>query len=59
MALNTRKDLYGLNSNIVTTEIKRTSDLLSSIIGQTVSPNKPIVGANVFAHESEFTNMVS
>lgn len=52
MALNTRKDLYGLNTNIVTSEIKRTSDLLSSIIGQTVSPNKPIVGANVFAHES-------
>lgn len=52
MALDTRRDYYGSGTNVNTTEIFRTSELLSSIIGQEISPTKPIVGANVFAHES-------
>lgn len=52
MALNVRQDYYQAKTDVITTEIKRTSDLLSSIIGQDVSPTKPIVGKNVFAHES-------
>lgn len=52
MAIDTRRDYYEARTNINTTEIFRTSELLSSIIGQEISPTKPIVGANVFAHES-------
>ena len=52
MALNVRKDMYGYRSNIVTEEILKTSNLLSSITGVYVQPNKAIVGANAFAHES-------
>lgn len=52
MILNVRKDIYGLTSNINTKEIKKTSQLLSSITGVSVQPNKAIVGANAFAHES-------
>lgn len=52
MALETRSEYFGAKTGIVTTEIKRSSDLLVSIIGQEVSATKPIVGKNVFAHES-------
>ena len=52
MILNTRKDFYDLETNIKTTEIYRTSRLLSTITGVSVQPNKAIVGANAFAHES-------
>ena len=52
MAINTRKDLYGLNCNVDTTQIYRTSKLVSSLIGVSVPPNKAIVGANAFAHEA-------
>ncbi len=52
MALNTRKDYYDAHTNINTTQIYRTSKMLSTITGIPVSPNKPIVGANAFAHES-------
>jgi len=52
MALNTRKDFYGFSHNIDTTQIYRTSKLVTSLSGITVQPNKAIVGANAFAHES-------
>ncbi|SKC83099.1 2-isopropylmalate synthase [Maledivibacter halophilus] len=52
MAINTRKDVLGLECNIDTTQIMRSSRLLSTITGVQVQPNKAIVGANAFAHES-------
>ncbi len=52
MVLNTRKDIYPYTVNIDTTQIMRSSELLSSITGVKVQPNKAIVGANAFAHES-------
>ncbi len=52
MALHTRQQYYGLRTRIETREIARTSRLVSSFIGIPVPPNKAIVGANAFAHES-------
>ncbi|MGP1441015.1 MAG: 2-isopropylmalate synthase [Anaerovoracaceae bacterium] len=52
MALNTRKDVLKAETGIVTTEIMRTSNLLSRITGVKVQPNKAIVGENAFAHEA-------
>lgn len=52
MAINTRKDIIDLECNIDTTQIMRSSKLLSTITGVHVQPNKAIVGANAFAHES-------
>ena len=52
MALQTRKDLYGLHTGIKTERIYQTSKLLTQITGIHVQPNKAIVGANAFAHES-------
>ncbi|MTI65983.1 MAG: 2-isopropylmalate synthase [Firmicutes bacterium] len=52
MALNTRKDFFNYNCDIDTTEIMRSSKLLSAITGVQVQPNKAIVGVNAFAHES-------
>lgn len=52
MALKVRKDKLGLGTNIVTEQIYPTSKLLTHITGISVQPNKAIVGANAFAHES-------
>lgn len=52
MIIKTRKDIYDFESNIVTEEILKTSNLLSRITGAHVQANKAIVGANAFAHES-------
>lgn len=52
MGLNTRKDYYGITHRVDTTQIYRTSKLVSSLTGVNVQPNKAIVGANAFAHES-------
>lgn len=52
MALNTRRDYYDLNCNVVTEEIARTSRLVSSLTGLSVQRNKAVVGSNAFAHES-------
>ena len=52
MALKTRSDIYDYQTNIATEEIVRTSELVSYITGVKVQPNKAIVGANAFAHES-------
>jgi 2-isopropylmalate synthase len=52
MALRTRKNFYGITTNIDTTLISKASHLVKHITGMTVQPNKAIVGANAFAHES-------
>jgi len=52
MALRTRNDLMGLTTSIDTTQIVPASRLVSSVTGFPVQPNKAIVGANAFAHES-------
>ena len=52
MALRTRQDVFQVDTGIVTEHILSTSRLVSSITGFPVQPNKAIVGANAFAHES-------
>jgi len=52
MALRTRPDFFGLETNIVPKEIYRTSRLVTTLTGMDVQPNKAIVGANAFAHEA-------
>jgi 2-isopropylmalate synthase len=52
MALRTRADVLPYKSQIVTTDIVKASRLISAITGFQVQPNKAIVGANAFAHES-------
>jgi 2-isopropylmalate synthase len=52
MGLNTRKDYYGIGHKIDTTQIYRTSKMVSQLTGINVQPNKAVVGANAFAHES-------
>jgi len=52
MAVQTRPDFFDVFTNINTREIVPASRLVSSITGFPVQPNKAIVGANAFAHES-------
>ncbi|WP_024850733.1 2-isopropylmalate synthase [Hydrogenovibrio kuenenii] len=52
MAVHTRQDTFAVNTRINTKEILATSRLVSGITGFAVQPNKAIVGANAFAHES-------
>lgn len=52
MALRVRRDLYGIETNIDTTQLTRASRLVSKVTGMVVQPNKAIVGANAFAHEA-------
>ncbi|MDH5301057.1 MAG: 2-isopropylmalate synthase [Gammaproteobacteria bacterium] len=52
MAVRTRSDIFACETHIDTTHIVPTSRLVSTITGFAVQPNKAIVGANAFAHES-------
>jgi len=53
MLLSTRGDAVGgLHTGITTTELARTSRLVSRLTGYLIQPNKAIVGRNAFAHES-------
>jgi 2-isopropylmalate synthase len=52
MALHTRSARYGVTTQIDTTQLTRVSRLVSSVTGIAVQPNKAVVGANAFAHES-------
>ncbi len=52
MTLATRQPLFKLRHGIDTTQLTRTSKLVSTRTGMIVQPNKAIVGANAFAHES-------
>ena len=52
MAVRTRQDFFSCETRIDTKHIVPASKLVSSITGFPVQPNKAIVGANAFAHES-------
>jgi 2-isopropylmalate synthase len=52
MAIKTRRDLIWVDVGVNTREIARTSRMVSLLTGYPVQPNKAIVGANAFAHES-------
>ncbi|MGN6872819.1 MAG: 2-isopropylmalate synthase [Solirubrobacteraceae bacterium] len=52
MVLHTRAPLLKLTTGLDTTEIARTSRLVSRLTGYPVQPNKAIVGRNAFAHEA-------
>ncbi|MFQ5952793.1 MAG: 2-isopropylmalate synthase [Candidatus Omnitrophota bacterium] len=52
MALKTRENLYNIKTNIKTKELFKTSQLVEKYTGMCVSPNKAIVGRNVFASEA-------
>jgi 2-isopropylmalate synthase len=52
MTVRTRQDLFPCDTTLDTTQIVPASRLVSSITGFPVQPNKAIVGANAFAHES-------
>ncbi|BCG27003.1 2-isopropylmalate synthase [Pseudomonas tohonis] len=52
MAIKTRADILGVHTTIDTPHILATSRMVSGITGFPVQPNKAIVGANAFAHES-------
>jgi len=52
MAIRTRKDHLAFHTDIATEHIYPSSRLVSTITGMAVQPNKAIVGANAFRHES-------
>jgi 2-isopropylmalate synthase len=52
MAIKTRRDRLPYDTGIKTEQLYPCSQLLTSIIGVGVQPNKAIVGRNAFAHEA-------
>jgi 2-isopropylmalate synthase len=52
MAINTRQDFFHLSTQINTNQIYKASRLVSELTGFVVQPNKAIIGANAFRHES-------
>jgi 2-isopropylmalate synthase len=52
MAIKTRRDYFGLDVSIDTSQIVAASRLVSQTTGFVVQPNKAVVGANAFAHAS-------
>jgi 2-isopropylmalate synthase len=52
MSVQTRQDIFPCRTDLDTTQIMTCSRLVSGITGFVVQPNKAIVGANAFAHES-------
>ena len=52
MAIKTRGDFFDLETNVKSRELWRTSRLVSDLTGMLVQPNKAIVGANAFRHQS-------
>ena len=52
MTLRTRRDFFKADTVIHTGEIAKASRLVSKITGMAVQPNKAVVGANAFSHES-------
>ncbi len=52
MAVRTRRDMFTCDTRLDTTQIVPASRLVSNITGFAVQPNKAVVGANAFAHES-------
>jgi 2-isopropylmalate synthase len=52
MALRTRRDYFGLDTDIDAREFYRTSRLVADMLGIAVPPNKAVVGGNAFSHSS-------
>ncbi len=52
MAVRTRRDYFNLETGIDASQIVPASKLISTVTGYPVQPNKAVVGANAFAHES-------
>ena len=52
MTVRTRQDVFTCDTQLDTTQIVPASRMVSTITGFPVQPNKAIVGANAFAHES-------
>jgi 2-isopropylmalate synthase len=52
MALRVRNDFYGIETGVDPSVIRDASALVAELTGYAVGPNKPIVGANAFAHEA-------
>ena len=53
MAIRTRGDVFAdVKTNVAAEQIYPSSQLLSQVTGLSVPQNKPIVGANAFAHEA-------
>jgi len=52
MAIKTRPDFFSLMTGADTTQIYKTSRLVSDLTGFPVQPNKAVVGANAFRHSS-------
>ncbi len=52
MALRVRPDVFDAATGIDPAVIREASALVSGLTGYSISPNKPIVGANAFAHEA-------
>ena len=52
MAIKTRSDFFNLTTGINTKQIYKTSRMVSELTGFSVQPNKAIVGANAFRHQS-------
>ncbi len=52
MALQVRKQFYGVHTGINPKELYASSRLLSEVTGMPVQANKAIVGDNAFAHEA-------
>jgi len=52
MAVRTRQDVFPCDTSLDATQIMTCSKLVAGITGFNVQPNKAIVGANAFAHES-------
>jgi len=52
MAIKTRSDFFNLTTGVDTTQIYKTSRLVSEQTGFVIQPNKAIIGTNAFRHES-------
>ena len=52
MGLRTRRDIYGLKDNLNIRELYRLSRLAAGLSGMEIPPNKAVVGANAFVHQS-------
>ena len=52
MAIHTRRDYFQVGINVDTTQLYRTSKLVSDITGFSIQPNKAVVGGNAFRHAS-------
>ncbi len=52
MSLRTRRDYFGVDTDVETRELYRTSQLVARMFGITIPPNKAIVGSNAFAHSA-------